>query len=392
MRSARNLAARAEVVIQCPPDTDGIDTDGDGDPANDVVCRHVSAGDGFVTMADGTPLYTFGFGNLDNAPPGQELQSGILAAEFPAPFIEVNEGQILYLTLTNAGMMMRPDLFDPHTVHYHGFPNASAVFDGVPDSSIAVNEGFSLTYYYNNVVPGTFMYHCHVEATEHMQMGMLGQLYVNPIQNNLPDGTDLAGFTHVAGNRYAYNDGDGSTFYNVAKAIQLTGFDTAFHNASEGIQPLPFAMMKDKYHMINGRGYPDTVNPNPIPAPEMAPEPSQEESALVEAAVGDRILLRISNLSVTKSHTVTCLGIPMRVVGRGAKLLRGPTGLDLSYVTSSVSLGGGESKDVILDTVGLAPGTYYLFSTAVNDLSNDQEDFGGMMTEIRLAAAPAPAP
>ena len=43
--------------------------------------------------------------------------------------------------------------------------------------------GASITYYYNIVEPGTFMYHCHVEATEHMQMGMLGNLYVHPQQD-----------------------------------------------------------------------------------------------------------------------------------------------------------------------------------------------------------------
>ena len=42
---------RASVVIQCPPDTDGIDTDGDGDPNNDNVSMHLAAGDGFVNMA-----------------------------------------------------------------------------------------------------------------------------------------------------------------------------------------------------------------------------------------------------------------------------------------------------------------------------------------------------
>ncbi len=56
--------------------------------------------------------------------------------------------------------------------------------------------GASLTYFYNLVDPGTFMYHCHVEATEHMQMGMLGNLYVRPAQNRQPDGTDLGGWIH----------------------------------------------------------------------------------------------------------------------------------------------------------------------------------------------------
>ena len=39
------------------------------------------------------------------------------------------------------GTFQRPDLFDPHTVHYHGFPNASAIFDGLPESAIATLTG-----------------------------------------------------------------------------------------------------------------------------------------------------------------------------------------------------------------------------------------------------------
>jgi len=81
---------------------------------------------------------------------------------------------------------------------------------------------------------------------------------------------------------------------------------------------------------------------------------------------GDRVLLRISNLSTTDFFTLTSLGIPMRVVGRGARLLRGPDGKDLSHLTSSVTLGGGEAMDVILDTTGVVPGTYFLYTTNLN--------------------------
>ena len=80
---------------------------------------------------------------------------------------------------------MRPDLFDPHSVHFHGFPQAASIFDGVPESSATINMGSTFTYYYNIVdgLAGTYMYHCHVEATEHMQMGMVGNLYIDPKQN-----------------------------------------------------------------------------------------------------------------------------------------------------------------------------------------------------------------
>jgi len=73
------------------------------------------------------------------------------------------------------------------------------------------------------------------------------------------------------------------------------------------------------------------------------------------------------------------------VVGEDARLLRGPGGADLSYETSSLTLGGGQSADVILDTQNVAAGTYFLYCTNLNNLSNDAEDFGGMMTEIVIS-------
>jgi hypothetical protein len=38
--------------------------------------------------------------------------------------------------------------------------------------------------------------------------------------------------------------------------------------------------------------------------------------------------------------------------------------------------------DIILDTTGLAAGTYFLYTTNLNYLSNYNEDLGGAMTEI----------
>jgi FtsP/CotA-like multicopper oxidase with cupredoxin domain len=150
------------------------------------------------------------------------------------------------------------------------------------------------------------------------------------------------------------------------------------------VQPLPFAAMDDKYPMLNGRGYPDTVNTGVITTDtDRGPKASQKINSLVVAQAGQRVLLRISNLAVTRFYTLAST-IPMRVVGHSARLLRGPTGRNLSYSTNSVTLGGGESIDVILDTAGVAPGTYLLYTTNLNYLSNDAQDLGGMMTEIRI--------
>jgi len=396
--------AVAAVRVQCPATILDNVTGQTTDP--NVVCKHLIAGDGFINMADKTLLpggrsqYIFGFADVTGQPEDQVMTIGMLGAGFSAPTITVKQGQDLYLTLTNVGMIMRPDLFDPHSVHYHGFPNAAPIFDGVPDASVVAIPGASFTYYYKNVDAGTYLYHCHVEATEHMQMGMLGNLYVRPAQDDnaallalgssRPIGTPFTGF--------AYDDGDGSTGYDVTYPLQVVAFDSLFHELHIGVQPLPFAAMDDNYPMFNGRGYPDTTIAGSLPPPvdndnvAIGVGPSQNVSALITATPGQRILLRISSLSTTSFHTVEVLGIPLTVVGKDAKLLRGPSpdggltpGKNVYYQANSVNLGGGQSVDVLLDTQGVAPGTYFVYARELNHLNNWKERFGGMMTEIRIA-------
>ena len=395
--------ANAAVFVQCGPNNQYVGADGrisfptTGTPPK-VQCKHLAAGDGFISMADGRSLYTFGFADVTTKLPTQ-VTLDTLDAKFSAPTIEINEGNDFYLTLTNVSMALRPDLFDPHTVHFHGFPQQPPVFDGMPEGSFGVNMGSSVTYFYKLNDPGTYMYHCHQEATEHMQMGMLGNLYVKPAQDSnttlLNLGTARPAPNNVAFKGFVYNDGDGSTAYDVAKALQLTSMDHVFHELHLGVQPLPFKEMKDTYPMINGRGYPDTVNPAALDPPaekvefltaqgiaEADVESSQLTDARVVATSGQRILLRLSNLSVTNYFTITAQGLPMKVVGAGARQLRGPDGKDLYYDTSSVTLGGGESVEVLIDTTGVSPGTYFLYTTNLNYLSNFAEDNGGMMTEV----------
>ena len=381
--------AGAALEVQCPEDRDGIDADGDGNHRNDIVCRHITGGDGFATMADGRRLYMFSFGNADDhqpiapargrnaGPPIEEvIVNKALKAELPAPLITLREGQELYLTMTNVTMVMRPDLFDPHSVHWHGFPNAAPIFDGLPEPSPTADMGASFTYYYKAAHPGTYFYHCHVEAAEHMQMGMIGNLWVYPKQ----DGTSLGGFT-----KFAYNDGDGSTGYDVEYPLQLTGFDSVFHDASENVGPLPFADMQDDYTMINGRGYPDTINPAPISNQADDPFDAQHTPTIIEAASGDRILLRVSNVSTTDMYSITTtLGVPLHVVGRGAALLRGPNGEDTSFRVNVLNVGGGQAYDVLVDTSGVDPGTYFLYTTNLQFLANGGQERGGAMTEITI--------
>ena len=121
--------------------------------------------------------------------PAPIMDVGVMNGNIPAPMMAIDEDDEFFLTLTNVGMIMRPDLFEQHTVHFHGYPNASAFYDGVPDASVAINIGGSFTYYYLAPEAGTYFWHCHITPPEHLQMGMVGQFYVRPRQNRVPVGS-----------------------------------------------------------------------------------------------------------------------------------------------------------------------------------------------------------
>jgi FtsP/CotA-like multicopper oxidase with cupredoxin domain len=331
----------------------------------------------------------------------------------------IDEDDEFFLTLSNVGMIMRPDLFEQHTVHFHGYPNASSFYDGVPDASVAINIGGSFTYYYLAPDAGTYFWHCHITPPEHLQMGMVGQLYVRPRQNRVPStmtllsglqaqqgdprtkcdsGTDIlcsnplpaVPTSATGGGKYAYNDGDGSTRYDVEYPLQIHGFDPNFHFVGMTFNPEAFADMKDKYFLLNGRSYPDTVTQKPqtTMSADGAMHYSQPLNSVINIPAGGRALLRISDLDVSEYQTLASLGIPMTVVGYNAKLLRDQAGNNMYYNTNSITLGGGESLDVILDasntTLYPKNSVFYLYTPNLDHLSNDAENFGGLMTEVHI--------
>jgi len=369
--------------------------------------------------------------------PRQIMDVAVMNGNIPAPMMAIDEDDEFFLTLTNVGMIMRPDLFEQHTVHFHGYPNASSFYDGVPDASVAINIGGSFTYYYLAPDAGTYFWHCHITPPEHLQMGMVGQLYVRPRQNRVALGGILynklqaqqtdprtacplaSDTTHsdilcsnplpasnsvpavaTIGNcgtncvgitgGYAYNDGDGSTYYDVEYPLQIHGFDPNFHFVGMTFNPEGFTDMKDKYFLLNGRSYPDTVfngqarGPMETASVDGVNHFSQPLSSRIDITAGQKALLRISCLDVSEYQTLASLGIPMKVIGFNAKLLRDQAGNNLYYNTNSITLGGGESLDVILDSTGIPPGTYYLYTSNLDHLSNDAENFGGLMTEVHV--------
>jgi FtsP/CotA-like multicopper oxidase with cupredoxin domain len=323
----------------------------------------------------GYNMYAFGFRDVTGLSPADvTAQRG--KAQISAPLLGFDQETDIKITLTNLGLSVRPDLVDGHTIHWHGFRNAIPLFDGVPELSIAVPIGRDFTYFYRPHDPGTYMYHCHFEDVEHVQMGMTGVVYVRPLQNK--------GTVDLPAAKYVYNDGDGSTRYDREFAFIATELWAEAHYRDAHIQVSDWTDYKPTFFALNGRSYPDTLQPNGDPlSPAAGRLRYQPNSSLITANSGDRVLLRIANLGYY-NHALTVDGIDLLVVGKDASLLRSPDGSATSQVTNTVIVGPGESRDVLFTAPD--PGKYLLYARDYQSMTNGGgAGVGGQMTEIRVS-------
>ena len=437
------------------------------DEGGAIKCQQISGGDGYATMADGTQTYLFAFGplsgikDIQSGLPGTELNStfdtigdpngavglmadpeaggaitghvdprpimdvGVMNGNIPAPLMAIDEDDEFFLTLTNVGMIMRPDLFEQHTVHFHGYPNASSFYDGVPDASVAINIGGSFTYYYLAPDAGTYFWHCHITPPEHLQMGMVGQIYVRPRQNRVPAGSSL--YAALAGTADATCARPATPPPTSCAAIRCRPTNTVTRATTGGnrastptttatARPLrrrvsaPDPRLRPQLPLCRHDLQPGRLRRHegqvlPAERPQL---PRHGHARPAADAVGRRRqctsrsrCLRSSTFrpaarrccasptwTSREYQTLASLGIPMKVVALNAKLLRDQAGNNMYYNTNSITLGGGESLDVILDasdtTQYPAGSVFYLYTPNLDHLSNDAENFGGLMTEVHI--------
>ncbi|MCB9423090.1 MAG: multicopper oxidase domain-containing protein [Ardenticatenaceae bacterium] len=348
--------------------------------------------------------YIFGFRNVSGLTAVQKSNQKN-KAQHSAPLFWVNQFDPnnpvdFRMQLTNLGLALRPDLFDAHTLHWHGFRNVIPFFDGEPSGSVSVPTGRDFTYIYRPREAGTYMFHCHVEDVEHVHMGMTGLVFVRPLQNG--------NTAFYPSGKYAYNDGDGSTGYDREFAMFLSEVWAEAHWCDAHIQLPEWSDYKVDFALLNGRVYPDTLAPNgsidpfnpvrdasgDLIAPPGNPQLQyQPYSSLVTCQPGERVLLRFANLGF-KESAMTLAGIQMRVVGRDATLMRGRDGTSTIYETDTITINAGESYDVIFTAPAFSGGSgssgagydsYLLYNRAYTRSNNlAAGGFGGQTTEVRV--------
>lgn len=176
----------------------------------------------------------------------------------PGPVIEVAEGDRVRIYVTNR-------LTEPTSVHWHGvfLPNA---MDGVSGlSQRPINPGETFKYEFTMRQWGTFMYHSHYDEMTQIAMGLMGMMVSHP------------------------RDGRGRVDRDFCLMLNEMDVEVGHRRAN------PNAMNDFNVLTLNGASFPKT-------------EP-------LVARKGDRVRIRIGNLSPMDHHPIHLHGYAFKVAG-----------------------------------------------------------------------------
>lgn len=251
---------------------------------NKTAKFHLYATDGYVSMPDGSEMYIWGY-SLEN-------KKG--TAVYPAPTIEVEEGDQVEITLTNIGASKSGILPLAHTIHFHGL-DTNQKNDGVPHTSPPVLVGESFTYQFKAKQAGTYFYHCHVDTVEHLQMGMTGAFIVKA----------------KGGLKQAWTNGPS---YDREIVYQMNEMDVSWHEAVANRQSYDRTVFEPDYWTLNGEFL------------------AQQASTSISGKKGETILMRLINSGYEK-HTFHMNGRTFKVIATDGRPLK--TALNKQTITLS---------------------------------------------------------
>jgi manganese oxidase len=292
---------------------------------------HLYATDGVHATADGREIYVWGY----------SLEPVRGSATLPGPTVEVREGDLVEIHLTNLGAAQPGVHPFPHTVHLHGL-DVDQANDGVPETGRVARVGETVTYRFVARHAGTYWYHCHVDTVEHLTMGMYGALIVHPTE----------------GPGRAWTDGPR---YDRAYTLLLSEVDPAWAEAIRSDRTPERTRFEPRYFFINGRSFPDTLD--------------HPDTHLV-GHLGERVLVRLINAGYGW-RSMHMHGFHFEVVATDGRPLAHP------YLKDTISVAPGERYDLLvtLDQVGAYP----FHSHVVLDNLNDGDYPGGIHTMVTVA-------
>ena len=260
--------------------------------------------------------------------PGTKVTAYTYNGTVPGPEIRVPYGQRVRILVKN-------DLPDPTTVHWHGLavPNA---MDGVPDvTQDPIEPGGTFTYEFDAIPAGrdskggTFLYHSHFEEDRQVGLGLAGALVIEE-----PD----------------------PVRYDIERTIVISewALDTA---TGETRPPMELEGSLPNFFTLNGKAFPATET--------------------ISANRGDRVLLRLVGAGQFE-HPMHLHGTDFRIVAKDGHPIGQPLAADV------VQVAPGERYDIAFTAT--EPGKWVFHCHIGHHLTNDGDDPGGLILVVDVAA------
>ncbi len=213
--------------------------------------------------------------------------------DLPSPTIIVNQGDSVEISMLN---MSQPPA---HTIHLHGL-DVDQANDGVPHLSFIVSHGETKSYFFKAPHPGTYLYHCHVVSSIHVQGGMYGVLIVKP-----PNGENK---TWSGG--YSYD----KEYSWLASEIDTNwhGILTLNHQYDSAQVEYEIPDFNPQYFLINGK----------------SEQQLNDNSIKIQGSVNEIIYLRLSNIGFMGTRYIFPGELNLQVVSGDGRPLPSPINRD----------------------------------------------------------------
>jgi hypothetical protein len=227
--------------------------------------------------------------------------------DIPGPTLNYVEGDSVELKLRNMSQGA------PHTIHLHGL-DVNQQNDGVPHLSFEVGHNETKSYFFKAPHPCTYIYHCHVTSTLHVQAGMYGLLIVRPTANNL---TWNGGYSFHQENSWMTSELD--TVWHSDSMINHE------HDTTTNQMLLPD--YNPQYFFVNGRSE------------------NQLSSQAITASVGETVLLRLANIGFYGNTYVFPPQLDAKVISSDGRPL------PVEEITDTLVILPGERYQVLFESV-----------------------------------------
>jgi manganese oxidase len=256
-------------------------------------------------------------------PGGPKIAAWGFNGQVPGPTMRVTEGDLVRVRFTNKHT-------SNHTLHFHGM-NLTNEMDGVAYGHLGhleVKPGETYTYEFVADPAGTHMYHCHVNSPQHIDMGMVGALIVEPKDKRREPRVDRE--TVLLLDDWYVNDAGG-------------------HEAMAH----PAMIQQANYFTVNGKAFPGV---DPI---KMKP--------------GEKVRVRLINVGY-QMHSMHLHGHSFVITHRDGRRLK------IDQEQDSVMIGPGERYDLVFTAQN--PGLWLFHCHVVPHVTNDGAYPGGLLIPV----------